>query len=137
MMSKRHTGSGAPHGRERTLAELREALLTRRQQLLASVRQEWRDLHHQPLEASGEALGDLGDRRTLTVEAEVAYELMGSRAHVLGEIDRSLEKIDRGTYGLCEDCEEPIAARRLRVVPFALRCVGCQERVERTVGPCG
>jgi DnaK suppressor protein len=129
-----YTVSGPPHGRGRALAELREALLTRRKQLLTSVRQEWRDLHHQPLEASGEALGELGDRRTLTVEAEVAYELMGSRSHVLGQIDRSLEKIDRGTYGLCEDCGEPIGPRRLRALPFALRCLGCQERVERTAG---
>jgi DnaK suppressor protein len=134
-MSTPHTGSGPPHGHERTLTELRRALLTRRQQLLRSVRQEWRDLHHQPLEASGEALGEPGDRRTLNVEAEVAYELMGSRSHVLAQIDRSLEKIDRGTYGLCEDCGEPIALRRLRALPFAVRCVACQERVERTAEP--
>jgi DnaK suppressor protein len=132
-MSRPHAGSGQRQRRERALADFRQVLLTRRQQLLATVRQEWRDLHHQSLDASGDALGEMGDRRVLNAETEVAYELMGSRSHVLAQIDRSLEKIDRGTYGLCEDCGEPIAPRRLSALPFAVRCLGCQESVERAV----
>ena len=48
---------------------------------------------------------------------------------VLGEIERALERIDDGTYGLCERCGEPIAAERLEALPYAVRCVGCAEPV--------
>lgn len=121
----------AATGRDRTLEERRQTLVSRRQQLLTSVRRERRDLNHQSVDVSSEPLGEMGDRRSLNAEAEVAYELMGSRSHLLRQIERSLEKLDRGTYGLCEDCNEPIASRRLSALPFAIRCTACQESVER------
>jgi DnaK suppressor protein len=57
--------------------------------------------------------------------------LLGRRSHVLAEIDRSLEAISDGSYGICIDCEEPISLRRLETIPWAARCVGCQQRLER------
>jgi DnaK suppressor protein len=35
-----------------------------------------------------------------------------------------------GTYGICEDCDSPISPARLRALPFARRCVACQEQYE-------
>jgi RNA polymerase-binding protein DksA len=46
-------------------------------------------------------------------------------------IDRALADIDAGRYGVCVECEEPIAARRLKALPFATRCIECQARSER------
>ncbi|MBM3222160.1 MAG: TraR/DksA family transcriptional regulator [Candidatus Rokubacteria bacterium] len=46
-------------------------------------------------------------------------------------IDRALADIDAGRYGVCVECEEPIAAKRLKVLPFATRCVECQAKSER------
>ncbi len=43
----------------------------------------------------------------------------------LGEIDAALERIDDGTFGVCQDCGGPIGRGRLRAVPEARRCVGC------------
>jgi RNA polymerase-binding transcription factor DksA len=40
----------------------------------------------------------------------------------------ALQKIDDGSYGICEDCEEHIPLKRLEAVPGALCCVPCQER---------
>jgi DnaK suppressor protein len=48
----------------------------------------------------------------------------------LRAIEEALLKIDEGTFGICEDCEEKIAPGRLNAMPFALRCVECQERRE-------
>jgi DnaK suppressor protein len=54
------------------------------------------------------------------------------QADLLGRIDRALRKIDvePDEYGVCEACEEPIAPRRLDLMPYALRCAGCQARDE-------
>jgi len=48
-------------------------------------------------------------------------------------IEEALRKIDAGTYGICDDCEGDIPVGRLNVMPFALRCVDCQEKHELMV----
>jgi DnaK suppressor protein len=46
----------------------------------------------------------------------------------LEEIDAALLRLDEGTYGLCEDCGEPVPEGRLEIIPYARRCVKCQQR---------
>jgi DnaK suppressor protein len=48
---------------------------------------------------------------------------------LLREVEDALRRIERGTYGICHDCEEPISAKRLDAVPWAKYCVTCQEQV--------
>jgi len=55
---------------------------------------------------------------------------LGRRSRVLAELDRALQAISEGTYGICIDCEEPISLKRLETIPWASRCVGCQQRLE-------
>jgi len=47
------------------------------------------------------------------------------------QVERALDRLNAGKYGLCEDCEEPIATERLRFRPEATRCVACQGRWDR------
>lgn len=51
-----------------------------------------------------------------------------SREFVL--IDEALERIEEGTYGICEDCGRPIGMKRLSARPLATRCLECQARQE-------
>jgi DnaK suppressor protein len=48
---------------------------------------------------------------------------------LLREVEDALRRVDRGTYGICHECEEPISAKRLDAVPWAKYCVTCQEQV--------
>ena len=48
----------------------------------------------------------------------------------LKAIEEALSRIDEGTYGNCVDCDEEIPAGRLNAMPFALRCVECQQNYE-------
>ena len=48
---------------------------------------------------------------------------------LLREVEDALRRIERGTYGICHDCEEPISTKRLDAVPWAKYCVTCQEQV--------
>jgi DnaK suppressor protein len=54
------------------------------------------------------------------------------QSDLLGRIDRALRKLEThpDDYGLCEDCEEEIAPRRLALMPYAVLCPGCQARRE-------
>ena len=56
---------------------------------------------------------------------------LGRRSRVLAEVNRSLQALSAGSYGLCVDCEEPISLKRLETIPWASRCIGCQQRLER------
>ena len=56
------------------------------------------------------------------------------RAETLARIDEALARLDAGQYGLCFDCAGEIAERRLRALPFAVRCQACEERRERDHG---
>ena len=56
--------------------------------------------------------------------AHVASLLAQSRDH-LADLDRAVERLERGAYGSCERCGEPIPAERLEVRPAATTCVHC------------
>lgn len=56
--------------------------------------------------------------------------LLEARTRQRNQLDEALRRLDDGTYGICEDCEMPIAPARLRAMPFARRCIKCQEQAE-------
>ncbi len=64
-------------------------------------------------------------------EAEIGYEVVDHRAHILAQIELALRKLEEGTYGRCEMCEDAIPPARLQALPFAVRCTRCQEEWER------
>jgi RNA polymerase-binding transcription factor len=54
------------------------------------------------------------------------------QSETLGRIDAALARLDAGGYGQCVECDSEIATRRLRALPFAVRCQGCEERREES-----
>jgi len=67
---------------------------------------------------------------SLTHDDEIAFAVADRRARQLQEVTRALEDINAGRYGICRECGERIAKARLKVMPFATRCVACQARLE-------
>jgi DnaK suppressor protein len=63
-------------------------------------------------------------------DADVLAARLTLMSHATEAIARTLARIDSGDYGVCEDCQRRISARRLAAVPFALRCFDCQSRWE-------
>ena len=55
---------------------------------------------------------------------------LGRRSRILAEIELSLHAMSEGSYGLCIDCEEPISLKRLESIPWAPRCIHCQQALE-------
>ena len=53
--------------------------------------------------------------------------MLQMKAEMLRKIDEALERLEDRTYGCCYECGEEIAERRLRALPFAVRCKDCEE----------
>ena len=80
---------------------------------------------------SGSADDHMGDSATETHDREVEYGLEDNAGTVLGEIDAALERIDNGTYGICQVCGKPIDPARLEARPWAALCIDDQRRQEQ------
>jgi len=65
------------------------------------------------------------------------FRLRGREKSFLDKIERALQKIEEGTFGNCEECEEEISVKRLEARPETTLCIRCkedQERAERDFG---
>jgi DnaK suppressor protein len=59
------------------------------------------------------------------------FRLRGRERTFLSKIDKALQKIDAGTFGICESCEEEISIKRLEARPETTLCIRCKEEQER------
>ncbi len=57
--------------------------------------------------------------------------MLATNREALYGIDEAIRKIDEGSYGICEECEEEISEKRLSILPTATLCIDCQEDKER------
>jgi DnaK suppressor protein len=66
----------------------------------------------------------------LNADVDMTLPALSLDAYLSRAIDSALARLDQGTYGICTDCERSIPIRRLRSLPFAARCLSCQEKAE-------
>ena len=64
---------------------------------------------------------------TLMLPARETSTLLQMSAETLARIDAALRRLDVGQYGFCAECAKEIAERRLRALPFAVRCQACED----------
>ncbi|MBA3491658.1 MAG: TraR/DksA C4-type zinc finger protein [Rubrobacteraceae bacterium] len=86
-------------------------------------------------EAEGDTTPDSGDMSQGMFTREMDASIGEQAERRLGEIDRALQKIEEGTYGLSDDSGEPIPRGRLEAVPEATRTVEEQQRFEKERRP--
>lgn len=72
--------------------------------------------------------GDLADQATGTNEVHIQLKLKETDAKILQAIEEALQRLEKGTYGICRDCGEPIAAPRLNAIPWTRVCITCKEK---------
>ena len=61
---------------------------------------------------------------------EFQLGLIENEGEILREIQDAVERVDAGTFGVCENCQKEIPSRRLEVLPYARHCVTCQLDIE-------
>lgn len=113
--------------RTETLKKLRETLVRRRNALQRALAGDLSLL--QDVQDTGP--GDLLDAAVDTAQTEVNSQLVEAETRELHLIDDALERINEGTYGICESCEKPIPLNRLQALPYATECIKCRRRAEQ------
>ncbi len=103
--------------------------------LRALLEQERADLLHQLAElgysesnAGLEYDSNFADSSQVTAERGEAEALATTLRETLGEVEGALAKFEQGTYGLCENCGQPIAPARLEAKPAARYCINCASK---------
>lgn len=76
-------------------------------------------------------VGDPIDDASRSIDKEILFELSGNAHNTIEQIEAALRKMDKGIYGRCEYCRQPIPKKRIKALPFARYCVNCQHSNER------
>ena len=79
-------------------------------------------------------VGDPIDVAGQSMDKEILFELSGNSHNTIGQIEAALRKIEKGIYGRCELCRQPIPKKRIKALPFARYCVHCQTSSEGNQG---
>lgn len=82
-------------------------------------------------DGGGIPLPDEIEQATAGAAAEMAFHVAEVRTRAARQIAHAVERLTNGTYGVCEWCGKRIPLKRLRLVPHATSCVGCQAEIER------
>ncbi|MCC6365756.1 MAG: TraR/DksA family transcriptional regulator [Bryobacterales bacterium] len=105
---------------------------------LKRVEAELRDVRRQLVSLLGlreetkvERTADEMDQIQEAESRELAARNLDSLARQLRLVDEALDRIEEGDYGICVECDEEIGLKRLTAVPWAQRCLRCQEASER------
>jgi len=78
-----------------------------------------------------EEKGDEADIADSVLGKEMTQELSDTQRKILDLIVLALDKINKGTYGICENCGKVIEKKRLSILPWVRYCVKCQNNIER------
>ena len=104
--------------------DYRDALLKKRSEVLGTG-------GIKPLQATMEnntRQGDMADQASGNNEVHIQLKLKATDAKILQAIEEALFRLEQGTYGVCRDCGEPIAAARLNAIPWTRVCIACKEK---------
>ena len=73
---------------------------------------------------------DPSDRATAESELSFIHRMQERNRGLIRKIEDALERIENGTYGICEECEEEISESRLKVRPVTTLCIECKRKQE-------
>src|SRR4051812_908441 len=130
------TGKGAAKGRSAEDTEKIRAILVRRfEDLDREYEQAVAENQKLRLVEIGDAAGDdQADSGSKTAERGAATSLLRTLLDRRPQGGVALQRLDDGTYGYCEGCQNPIPVARLEVFPSATTCVSCKSNRERRAG---
>jgi DnaK suppressor protein len=112
-------------------SELKQMLEERRHEIQAEVQGKMR--HVRAEGTWGGKLNDVLDAvesSEADIQDEIEFALIQMKSETLNKVDDALARLEQGDYGNCFECGEEIAEKRLRALPFAVRCKDCEEARE-------
>ena len=116
------------------MKNFRQLLITERAKLAEEIKTIAREASISPRDASGDLSAytvHMADMAADTYDRELSMNLVSSEQEMLYQIDDALKRLEDGSFGLCQQCSQPIAMSRLRAVPYASMCITCQRAKEQ------
>ena len=113
--------------------ELKGILEERRREIMNEVQGRMRDVRAEGTGDPGQGVLDAAESSELDIQDEIEFALIQMKAETLNKIEEALRRLEEGTYGFCFECGEEITEKRLRALPFAVRCKDCEEAREVAV----
>jgi len=111
--------------------ELKRMLDERRTELQAAVKGKMRDVRAEAVWGGkqNEVL-DAVESSEADIQEDIEFALIQMKSETLNKVTDALVRLKQGDYGYCFECGEEIAEKRLRALPFAVRCKDCEEARE-------
>src|SRR6185436_14477606 len=119
-------GEAAAMSRTR-YTELKQMLDARRREIQAEVQGKMRDVREEGTWGGklNEVL-DAVESSEADIQEDIEFALIQMKSETLNKINDALTRLEQGNYGNCFECGEEIAEKRLRALPFAVRCKDCE-----------
>jgi len=112
---------------KKTIQRFKKLLLKEREQIVGELRQTFESSQ----EMGQDGIQDIGDEAANIYNKQLLLSLNENERMMLQEVDEALDRIENGTYGICEECGGPIGLKRLEVKPVAKYCVPCKTKLEK------
>ena len=111
--------------------ELKRMLDERRREIQAQVQGKMRDVRSEGTWGSKtNEVFDAVESSESDIQDDIEFALIQMKSETLNKINDALKRLEQGDYGNCFECGEEIAEKRLRALPFAVRCKDCEEARE-------
>ena len=113
---------------QKIVSKFKKTLLEEKERILNNARN---SLKNDEIAVSIDDLADETDLAASEVNQNLVFKLRDRERHMLAKIDQALSKMEDGTFGMCESCEEEIEMKRLEARPVSTLCLSCKESEER------
>jgi DnaK suppressor protein len=111
--------------------ELKRMLQERRREIQAEVQGKMRDVRAEGTWGAKQSdVLDAVESSEADIQDEIEFALIQMKSETLNKIVDALARLEQGNYGNCFECGEEVAEKRLRALPFAVRCKDCEEARE-------
>jgi DnaK suppressor protein len=102
---------------------------------MSAVQDKIRDVRTEGANSSTHGVLDAAETSEADIQDDIEFALIQMKAETLNKIEEALRRLEESTFGYCFECGEEISERRLRALPFALRCKDCAAPGARPPGP--
>jgi len=120
-----HKAPGGRMDRDR-YAELKSILEERRREIMSEVQGKIRDVRSESANSPTTGVLDAAETSEADIQDDIEFALIQMKAETLHKIEEALRRLEESTFGYCFECGEEISERRLRALPFAVRCKDCE-----------
>ena len=124
-----HKEPGGQMNRDR-YSELKRILEERRREIMGQVQGKIRDVRSEGANNPNSGVLDAAETSEADIQDDIEFALIQMKSETLNKIEEALHRLEEGTFGYCFECGAEISERRLRALPFAVRCKDCEEARE-------